>query len=61
MRRLMTAGEVAELFGVKPATILRWGAEGLLTVIPVQGIGNRFLADEVHAFHQVSWYSRRQK
>jgi excisionase family DNA binding protein len=60
---LMTTGEVAELFGVKPATIRRWVSDGVLTVIRLQGvgIGHRFLADEVRAFHRISWYSRQQK
>lgn len=45
--RLLTPGEVAELFGVDPATVTRWSNAGRLRARRTPGGHRRFRASEV--------------
>lgn len=47
VRRLLTPGEVADLFRVDPKTVTRWGASGRLTSIRTPGGHRRYLESEV--------------
>lgn len=44
---LLTAAQVAELFGVAPRTVTRWVRSGRLSAIRTLGGHHRFFADEV--------------
>jgi excisionase family DNA binding protein len=48
--KLLTPGEVAELFKVNPKTVTRWARAGKITAIRTIGGHRRFRADEVRAF-----------
>ena len=45
--RLLTAPEVAALFRVKPGTVTRWAAQGLLPAIQVREHGQRRYRESV--------------
>jgi excisionase family DNA binding protein len=45
--RLLTARQVADLFGISTETILRWQREGKLPAIRLPGGAIRFREDEV--------------
>ena len=47
--RLLTPGEVAELFRVGPKTVTRWAAEGKLNSIRTPGRHRRFAESQVRA------------
>lgn len=47
--RLLTPGEVAEMFRVDPKTVTRWAAAGRLSSIKTPGGHRRFRESEVHA------------
>lgn len=47
--RLLTSGEVAELFRVNRITVTRWAAAGRLTSIRTPGGHRRFRESEVRA------------
>lgn len=47
--RLLTSGEVAELFGVDPKTVARWAAAGKLHARRTLGGHRRFSEAEVYA------------
>jgi excisionase family DNA binding protein len=44
---LLTAAQVAELFGVAPRTVTRWVRSGRLSAIRTLGGHHRFFANEV--------------
>lgn len=46
--RLLTSGEVANLFGVDPKTVTRWEAAGKLHARRTLGGHRRFLESEVY-------------
>ena len=46
--KLLTPGEVAELFKVNPKTVTRWARAGKITAIRTLGGHRRFSADEIH-------------
>lgn len=48
--RLLTPGEVAQLFRVCPKTVTRWAASGKLTSTRTLGGHRRFRESEVRAF-----------
>ena len=48
--KLLTPGEVAELFKVNPKTVTRWARAGKITAIRTIGGHRRFRADEVRSF-----------
>ena len=48
--RLLTPGEVAELFRVNPKTVTRWARAGKLSAIRTLGGHRRFRASEVSRF-----------
>ena len=48
--KLLTPGEVAELFKVNPKTVTRWARAGKITAIRTLGGHRRFRADEIGAF-----------
>jgi excisionase family DNA binding protein len=48
--KLLTPGEVAELFKVNPKTVTRWARAGKISAIRTIGGHRRFRADEVRAF-----------
>jgi excisionase family DNA binding protein len=48
--RLLTPGEVAELFRVNPKTVTRWARAGKLSAIRTLGGHRRFRASEVRRF-----------
>lgn len=48
---LLTATEVAELFGVTPRTVTRWANEGKLTALRTEGGHRRYRPSEVHELH----------
>ena len=45
--KLLTPGEVAELFKVNPKTVTRWARAGKITAIRTLGGHRRFDADEI--------------
>jgi excisionase family DNA binding protein len=45
--KLLTPGEVAELFKVNPKTVTRWARAGKITAIRTLGGHRRFSADEI--------------
>lgn len=45
--KLLTPGEVAELFKVNPKTVTRWARAGKITAIRTLGGHRRFNADEI--------------
>lgn len=47
--RLMTSGQVAQLFGVKPRAVRRWADARKLTVTRTLGGHRRYSAAEVRA------------
>ncbi|MDV6012646.1 BldC family transcriptional regulator [Haloechinothrix sp. LS1_15] len=47
--RLLTPGEVAELFRVDPKTVTRWAASGRIGSIRTPGGHRRFRESEVNA------------
>ena len=47
--KLLTPGQVAEMFRVHPKTVTRWAAAGLIDSIRTPGGHRRFRASEVHA------------
>jgi excisionase family DNA binding protein len=47
--RLLTPGEVAEVFRVDPKTVTRWAAAGRIGSIRTPGGHRRFREDEVKA------------
>ena len=47
--RLLTPGEVAEMFRVDPKTVTRWAAAGRISSIRTPGGHRRFLESEVRA------------
>ena len=47
--RLLTPGEVADLFRVDPKTVTRWAASGRISSIRTPGGHRRFRESEVHA------------
>jgi excisionase family DNA binding protein len=47
--KLLTPGEVAELFKVNPKTVTRWARAGKITAIRTLGGHRRFSADEIRA------------
>lgn len=47
--RLLTPGEVAEMFRVDPKTVTRWAAAGRITSIRTPGGHRRFRETEVRA------------
>lgn len=46
--KLLTPGEVAELFKVNPKTVTRWARAGKITAIRTLGGHRRFSAEEIH-------------
>lgn len=50
--RLLTPGEVAELFRVDPKTVTRWAASGRIGSIRTPGGHRRFRESEVRALLQ---------
>jgi predicted site-specific integrase-resolvase len=57
-RELLTATEVAALFGVDPTAIARWAHEGRLPFFTTPAAIAGFLADEVFrllADHRAAW------
>lgn len=46
---LLTSGEVAQLFGVTPRTVVRWADAGKLHALRTLGGHRRYRASEVHA------------
>lgn len=44
---IMTSGEVAEVFGVKPITVTRWDRKGILVAIRTPGNHRRFRKEDV--------------
>jgi excisionase family DNA binding protein len=46
---LLTTTEVAELFGVHPQTVRRWGKEGRLREVRMSSQTVRFSSEEVRA------------
>lgn len=47
--RLLTPGEVANMFRVDPKTVTRWAAAGRLASIRTPGGHRRFRESDVHA------------
>lgn len=47
--RLLTPGDVAELFAVTPKTVARWADDGKLHAIRTLGGHRRFHAEEVRS------------
>ncbi len=47
--KLLTPGEVAELFKVNPKTVTRWARAGKITAIRTLGGHRRFDADEIRS------------
>lgn len=47
--RLLTPGEVAQLFRVDPKTVTRWAKAGKLTCVRTLGNHRRYVEDEVQA------------
>lgn len=47
--RLLTPGEVAELFRVSPKTVARWASAGKITAVRTLGGHRRYRADEAQA------------
>jgi excisionase family DNA binding protein len=47
--KLLTPGEVAEMFKVNPKTVTRWARAGKITAIRTLGGHRRFSAEEIHA------------
>lgn len=45
--KLLTPGEVAEMFKVNPKTVTRWARAGKITAIRTLGGHRRFSADEI--------------
>ncbi|HEY3240192.1 MAG TPA: BldC family transcriptional regulator [Acidimicrobiia bacterium] len=45
--KLLTPGEVAELFKVNPKTVTRWARAGKITAIRTLGGHRRFSAEEI--------------
>lgn len=45
--KLLTPGEVAELFKVNPKTVTRWARAGKITAFRTLGGHRRFSADEI--------------
>jgi excisionase family DNA binding protein len=45
--KLLTPGEVAELFKVNPKTVTRWARAGKISAIRTLGGHRRFSADEI--------------
>lgn len=48
--KLLTPGEVAELFKVNPKTVTRWARAGKISAVRTLGGHRRFRADEVLSF-----------
>lgn len=57
--KLLTPGEVAELFKVNPKTVTRWARAGKISAIRTIGGHRRFRADEVRAFLDGELYEVR--
>jgi excisionase family DNA binding protein len=57
--KLLTPGEVAELFKVNPKTVTRWARAGKISAIRTIGGHRRFRADEVQAFLEGELYEVR--
>lgn len=51
MSELMTASEVARVFGVSPKTVTRWANDGLLTATRTLGGHRRYYREEVERLH----------
>jgi excisionase family DNA binding protein len=47
--KLLTPGEVAELFKVNPKTVTRWARAGKITAIRTLGGHRRFSAEEIRS------------
>jgi excisionase family DNA binding protein len=47
--KLLTPGEVAELFKVNPKTVTRWARAGKITAIRTLGGHRRFDAEEIRS------------
>ncbi len=47
--KLLTPGEVAELFRVNPKTVTRWARAGKITAMRTLGGHRRFREDEIRA------------
>jgi len=47
--KLMTPGEVAEIYRVNPKTVTRWAAAGRLTAVRTPGGHRRFWESEIRA------------
>lgn len=52
--RLMTPGEVAELFRVSPKTVARWASAGKITAVRTLGGHRRYREAEAQALLQES-------
>jgi excisionase family DNA binding protein len=50
--KLLTPGEVAELFKVNPKTVTRWARAGKLTAIRTLGGHRRFRAEEIRSLFE---------
>lgn len=50
--RLLTPGEVAEIFRVDPKTVTRWAKDGRLSRVRTPGGHSRFRESEVRALLQ---------
>lgn len=46
-KKLLTPGEVAQIFGVDPKTVTRWAASGRLRSIRTPGGHRRFYAEDI--------------